>query len=122
MNGMNLEKLCDEVREIVTKTAAFISAELDKRVELNIEAKGRHNYVTHVDKSAELMLVNGLSALLPESGFIAEEGTSSKRGEKYNWIIDPLDGTTNYIHGLPPKCGAYVGSGDHFGSYLRNGT
>jgi myo-inositol-1(or 4)-monophosphatase len=102
MNGMNLEKLCDEVREIVTKTAAFISAELDKRVELNIEAKGRHNYVTHVDKSAELMLVNGLSALLPESGFIAEEGTSSKRGEKYNWIIDPLDGTTNYIHGLPP--------------------
>ena len=40
--------------------------------------------------------------LLPESGFIAEEGTSDKKGEKYNWIIDPLDGTTNYIHGLSP--------------------
>jgi len=38
---------------------------------------------------------------LPESGFIAEEGTSSKHGERYNWVIDPLDGTTNYIQGVP---------------------
>jgi myo-inositol-1(or 4)-monophosphatase len=102
IKGMNLEKLCGEVRGIVSETASFISLELEKRVELNVEVKGRHNYVTHVDKSAEERLVTGLSALLPESGFIAEEGTSTKRGEKYNWIIDPLDGTTNYIHGLPP--------------------
>ncbi len=99
---MDLEKLCQDVRVIVAKTASFINIELDKRIELNVEVKGRHNYVTHVDKTAEEMLVNGLANLLPESGFIAEEDTSSKRGEKYNWIIDPLDGTTNYIHGLPP--------------------
>jgi len=61
-----------------------------------------HNYVTYVDKTAEQMIVDGLLKLLPESGFIAEEGTSDKKGETYNWIIDPLDGTTNYIHGLPP--------------------
>jgi myo-inositol-1(or 4)-monophosphatase len=100
--GMNLEKLCEDVRGIVGTTAGFIKDELDKRIDLNIEVKGRHNYVTHVDKGAEKMLVDGLALLLPESGFIAEEGTSTKRGEKYNWIIDPLDGTTNYIHGLPP--------------------
>jgi len=99
---MNLENLCSEVRVIVEETAVFIRQELEKRESLNIEVKGRHNYVTHVDKSAEEKLVKGLSALLPESGFIAEEGTSTKRGDKYNWIIDPLDGTTNYIHGLPP--------------------
>ncbi len=99
---INLEKLCGDVRDIVTKTAGFIRDELDKRVELNIEIKGRHNYVTHVDKGAEEMLVKVLAGLIPESGFIAEEGTSTKRGKKYNWIIDPLDGTTNYIHGLPP--------------------
>jgi len=99
---MNLEKLCHEVIGLVTNTAIFISGELEKRVELDVEVKGRHNYVTHVDKGAEELLVTGLSALLPESGFIAEEGTSNKRGEKYNWIIDPLDGTTNYIHGLSP--------------------
>jgi len=99
---MDLEKLCREVRGIVTLTAGFIRTELEKREGLNIEVKGRHNYVTHVDKGAEEMLVMGLSALLPDSGFIAEEGTSTKQGEKYNWVIDPLDGTTNYIHGLPP--------------------
>jgi myo-inositol-1(or 4)-monophosphatase len=99
---MNLEKLCEDVISIVTKTAVFISGELERRAELNIEVKGRHNFVTQVDKSAEEMIVKGLSVLLPESGFIAEEDTSTKRGEKYNWIIDPLDGTTNYIHGLPP--------------------
>jgi myo-inositol-1(or 4)-monophosphatase len=99
---MDLEKLCSDVRLVVAETASFISIELEKRVELNVEVKGRHNYVTHVDKGAEEILVKGLAALLPESGFIAEEGTSIKRGEKFNWVIDPLDGTTNYIHGLPP--------------------
>ncbi len=99
---MNLENLCKEVREIVAVTAVFIIAELEKRVSLDIEVKGKHNYVTHVDKSAEEMLIKGLSRILPDSGFIAEEGTSSKRGKQFNWVIDPLDGTTNYIHGLPP--------------------
>jgi myo-inositol-1(or 4)-monophosphatase len=54
-----------------------------------------------VDKSSEKMIVEGLAGLLPGSGFIAEEGTSSLKGEHYNWIIDPLDGTTNFIHGIP---------------------
>jgi myo-inositol-1(or 4)-monophosphatase len=99
---MNLEKLCEDVRAIVAETAGYIAFELEKSIDLNIEVKGRHNYVTHVDKGAEEILVKGLSALVPESGFITEEGTSTKKGKKYNWIIDPLDGTTNYIHGLPP--------------------
>jgi myo-inositol-1(or 4)-monophosphatase len=47
------------------------------------------------------MLVNALSVLLPGSGFLVEENTSTVKGEKYNWIIDPLDGTTNFIHGVP---------------------
>ena len=50
------------------------------------------------------MLVDELSKLIPEAGFIAEEGTSTKKGEVYNWIIDPLDGTTNFIHGVPCYC------------------
>jgi myo-inositol-1(or 4)-monophosphatase len=40
---------------------------------------------------------------LPEAGFITEEKTTTKIGETYNWIIDPLDGTTNFIHGLPVR-------------------
>ena len=57
--------------------------------------------MTFVDKTAEQMLVKALHELLPEAGFIAEEGTSTVRGIRYNWVIDPLDGTTNFLHGLP---------------------
>jgi myo-inositol-1(or 4)-monophosphatase len=66
-----------------------------------IEVKGVHDLVSYVDKAAEIRIVEALQNLIPDVGFIAEEGTNDKRGERFNWVIDPLDGTTNYIHGLP---------------------
>ncbi len=57
--------------------------------------------VSYVDKASEKQIIEQLQLLLPESGFIAEEGTNSKRGKEYNWVIDPLDGTTNFIQGIP---------------------
>ncbi|MAY83671.1 MAG: inositol monophosphatase [Flavobacteriales bacterium] len=66
-----------------------------------MEEKSLNSLVSYVDKTAEQMIVETLSELLPEAGFIAEEGTSDKVGDQYNWIIDPLDGTTNFLHGLP---------------------
>ena len=67
----------------------------------SIEYKGINDLVSFVDKTAERKLVDGLAMLIPEAGFIAEEGTVNKKGQTYNWIIDPLDGTTNFIHSLP---------------------
>ncbi|MBN1180675.1 MAG: inositol monophosphatase [Bacteroidales bacterium] len=99
---MNLEKLCDEVREIVKATGKFIKEEATKLKQESIEVKGANNFVTHVDKASEEKLVAGLQKILPEAGFLVEEETISKKGEKYNWVIDPIDGTTNFIHGLPP--------------------
>jgi myo-inositol-1(or 4)-monophosphatase len=61
-----------------------------------------HDFVSYVDKGAEQILVEKLGLLLPEAGFYAEEGTSEKKGDRYNWIIDPLDGTTNFLHNLHP--------------------
>lgn len=66
-----------------------------------IEKKGLHDLVSYVDRASEQRIIIGLQKLLPESGFIAEEGTSTKRGERFNWVIDPLDGTTNFIQGIP---------------------
>ena len=67
-----------------------------------MEHKGLHDMVSYVDQETEKQLVAGLRELLPEAGFITEEGTAAKaRTEEYNWIIDPLDGTTNFMHGLP---------------------
>lgn len=99
---MNYYEMCRDVRSIVLKTSKYIESELKDNSGISKEAKGKHNFVTYVDKNAERMLVESLSELLPGSGFIAEEGTSDKKGDQYNWVIDPLDGTTNYIHGLPP--------------------
>ena len=98
---MNLEILLKKVRILTSEVADFIENEgktFDTRM---IEYKGVNDLVSYVDKESEKKLIKGLGKILPEAGFIAEEGTSSKKGEEYQWIIDPLDGTTNFTHGLP---------------------
>ena len=65
-----------------------------------IEIKTPNNLVSFVDKESERRLVEGLSEIFPEAGFIAEEGTG-ERAAVWNWVIDPLDGTTNFLHGMP---------------------
>lgn len=88
--------------EVVKKAAAFVRERHENRKELHIEEKGRQNFVTEVDLKTERILVSGLSEVLPEAGFIAEEGTSTSRGDIFNWVVDPIDGTTNFIHGVFP--------------------
>ena len=99
---MHYQKICLDAMEVVKEGATYIRDRHENRQDLNIEVKGRQNFVTEVDKKAEQILIAGLSELLPESGFIAEEGTSSRKGEIYNWVIDPIDGTTNFIHAVFP--------------------
>jgi myo-inositol-1(or 4)-monophosphatase len=98
---MDLENICRDVINLVKETGNYITSEKEKAGK-SVESKGVHNFVTYVDKTSEGKLIGGLSRIIPASGFIAEEGTNAIKGEIYNWIIDPLDGTTNYIHGLPP--------------------
>jgi myo-inositol-1(or 4)-monophosphatase len=95
------EQLCKETITLVKATAGFIREQSGSIHSGNIEHKGVHDLVTFVDKTSEQRLVEGLSRILPEAGFIAEENTSDKKGVHYNWIIDPLDGTTNFIHQVP---------------------
>jgi len=99
---LNFEELCNEVVDIARSTGKYIRNELNNKDKFIPEVKGTHNYVTYVDKNAEKMLVEELGKLLPEAGFITEEGTSNLKGEVFNWVIDPIDGTTNFIHGVPP--------------------
>jgi myo-inositol-1(or 4)-monophosphatase len=99
---MNLENICTQVCQIANEASTFIKSETGRIRNENIEIKGLHNFVTYVDKTSEKIIVDGLKKVLPEAGFIAEEGTENYKAERYNWVIDPLDGTTNFIHGLPP--------------------
>ena len=98
---MDLSKLTAEVISLTKEVGEFIREEALVFNRENVEYKGLHDMVSYVDKTAEIKLVKGLSVLLPEAGFVTEEKTSSTKGEQYNWIIDPLDGTTNFIHGIP---------------------
>lgn len=99
---MSYKEICFRAMDVVKSAAAYVREQHENRGSLDIEEKGRQNFVTEVDKRSEQILVEGLTGVMPEAGFIAEEGTSSKKGERYNWVIDPVDGTTNFIHGVFP--------------------
>ena len=101
---MNLERIEKGVIEICREVGAFISKEGASFDRNRIEQKHVfNNLVSYVDKEAEKMLVKTLGKLFPEAGYITEEGTVEQQSHdhEYNWIIDPLDGTTNFLHGLP---------------------
>lgn len=99
---MDLTKILDRTIEIVKEVGVFIKDEQKKISIQSVEIKGVHNFVTYVDKTAEKKIVEALKTIIPDAGFITEEGTINQKGDTFNWIIDPLDGTTNYIHGLNP--------------------
>ncbi len=99
---MELRQLCYNVISIARQAGQYIKSQQHTIHNIKIEAKGIHNYVTEVDKNSEKFIVHELQKLLPESGFIAEEQTTTRQSDTYNWIVDPLDGTTNYIHWLMP--------------------
>lgn len=99
---MDLKKICKQVREITIEAGIFVKENINEISEKNIDKKGVHDYVTFVDKTTEKFLVDLLMPLVPGAGFIVEEKTVDIKGEIFNWVIDPLDGTTNYIHGLAP--------------------
>ncbi len=97
---MDIDKLLSETIEIGKRAGEFIENEKANFDFSKIEYKGQNDLVSYVDKQAEKFLVDALGKILPEAGFIAEEGTGEAK--KINWVIDPLDGTTNFMHGLPP--------------------
>jgi len=71
----------------------------------SIQYKGQRDMVTSVDSSAEALIVGAIQERFPDHQILAEEGGGQSRSEsEYRWIIDPLDGTTNFVHGFPVFC------------------
>ena len=99
-----LRQLTLSVCETARQAARYIAEERTHFSTTRVERKHAHDYVSYVDKQSELLIVAALRQLLPEAGFITEEGTASYADEQYLWVIDPLDGTTNFIHQYAPYC------------------
>ena len=112
----NLEKITRLVCQVAREAGSYIKKErasfsLDK-----VERKHAHDYVSYVDKGSEQLIVKSLREILPEAGFITEEGTTKMddvskieatasvrhQPSDFTWVVDPLDGTTNFIHGFAP--------------------
>ena len=96
--------ICDKTINAVKSVGEYIRAQRKDFTHDKVEFKGAHNLVSYVDKQAEIMLIEELRTICPEAGFITEEGGAEYNGEQVRWIIDPLDGTTNFVHGMPPYC------------------
>ena len=94
--------ITERVIELSKKVASYIEKEsLDFSLD-TVETKSKNDFVSYVDQEAERQLVRVLKEIMPEAGFVTEEGTAVEHGEDYLWIIDPLDGTTNFIHASTP--------------------
>ena len=82
------------------KAGAVINRAASDIERLTVHAKKPHDYVSEVDHLAEQMIIETLLEAYPGHGILAEE-TGRTGGEEYVWIIDPLDGTTNFLHAVP---------------------
>ena len=101
---LDLKQLTADVCRIATEVGYFLKEERKNFRRERVVEKHAHDYVSYVDKESEVRVVKALTALLPEAGFITEEGSATYQDEPYCWVIDPLDGTTNYIHDEAPYC------------------
>ena len=102
MPQQDLEQITRHANRAVLETAAFLRSEFGRVDAGQIEEKHLNGLVSYVDRTAEQMLVERLHRLLPEAAFITEEETVAQGHDaRLQWIIDPLDGTTNYLYGLP---------------------
>jgi len=77
---------------------------MDRLDELQVEEKGRNDFVSNVDREAETAIVDALHKAFPDHGILGEEHGQSFESNEFTWIIDPLDGTTNFIQGIPHFC------------------
>lgn len=98
---MNSEKICRDACKLVKSVGVFISGEAKNFNKDIVEIKSFNQLVSYVDKTAEGKLVQGLQQILPDAGFITEEQTIATEEKEYMWVIDPLDGTTNFVHQIP---------------------
>lgn len=98
---MELDNILQQAKPVVKKAAQYIQEMALKKETLAIEEKFKNNLVSEVDRNAEIILVEGLSKLIKQAGFLTEEQTVEQTKQEWLWVIDPLDGTTNFLRGVP---------------------
>jgi myo-inositol-1(or 4)-monophosphatase len=83
------------------RAGELIVRSLEQRQDLHIDTKGQNDFVSEVDRQAEAAIIEILRKAYPNHAILAEESGAKTTSSNYQWIIDPLDGTTNFLHGNP---------------------
>ncbi len=94
--------MLDFAIDLALRAGALLRSGLD--CALQVDQKSRANIVTDVDRASEALIVDAIRSHYPDHRIVAEEGSSSMGSSASTWLIDPLDGTTNYVHGFPVCC------------------
>ncbi|WNO11196.1 inositol monophosphatase family protein [Teredinibacter sp. KSP-S5-2] len=97
-----MEPMLSIALKAARKAGELVEQAFERLDMVNIEEKGRNDYVSEVDRKSEQEVIYHLSKSYPDHKFLGEEsGTVGPKDADYEWIIDPLDGTTNFLHGIP---------------------
>ena len=97
-----MEPMLNIALKAARKAGEIIESAFERLDLVAIEEKGRNDYVSEVDRNAEKEIIYHLSKAYPDHKFLGEEsGETGPQDAEYEWIIDPLDGTTNFLHGIP---------------------
>jgi myo-inositol-1(or 4)-monophosphatase len=91
-----------EIEPIVREAGALLMSYFRRRI--GFEYKGDVDLVTEADRASEKFITQRLRERWPEFGVVGEEGTRTEIGAEHRWLVDPLDGTTNFAHGYPVFC------------------
>lgn len=94
--------ICHSVCEIAMSAGNFIRKESASFNPEKAEFKGNNDMVSYVDRQAETLIVKALHSLLPDAGFCVEENSCNKINNALTWVVDPLDGTSNFCYGMGP--------------------
>lgn len=99
---MTMENFLNTAIEIAREAGDLLLQHF--RQPLEITYKRRSDLVTQADQKSEALIVERLQSHYPDHGIVGEEGGGQKTGSRYCWYVDPLDGTTNFAHGVPIFC------------------
>jgi myo-inositol-1(or 4)-monophosphatase len=97
---MNMPPLLNIAVRAARRAGDLIVRNLDRVPAASVQSKGRNDFVSEIDRMAERDIIETVRRVHPDHGFLCEESGRSG-GDEYVWIVDPLDGTTNFLHGFP---------------------
>lgn len=98
---MNIKLLAEKIVQIAKEAGKLICSQ--EQLEI-VEKDGCENIVTNMDVASQNLIVSKCLELLPESKILAEESDKNELGDEYTWVIDPIDGTTNYAYDYKHSC------------------